>query len=181
MSDYVCHHSMKEPGCAFCEIHSLGARLRAAEERAEKAESLVYVPGLWKCAKCNFTLVQSNLNAFDGTVTARDTPGDKCPNCNMPLWRVTWKQDRNEVYELCEQQIDRARLAEAQAAGMRGVLEREALNYDKRAEEAGAEAKSAEDRAQKHYWTVAAKSHKESAVALRQALSALPKMDKETA
>lgn len=51
----------------------------------------VYVPGQFRCPKCGFVLIQSNLNSCDGTVTARDAPGDKCPNDGAPLWRVTWR------------------------------------------------------------------------------------------
>tara|TARA_R110002126_G_scaffold290704_4_gene448316 strand:- start:16836 stop:17837 length:1002 start_codon:yes stop_codon:yes gene_type:complete len=51
----------------------------------------LYVPGVWRCPKCQFELMQSNLNSRDGTVTARDEAGDKCPNCKTALWRVSWK------------------------------------------------------------------------------------------
>src|SRR5690242_19404375 len=68
----------------------------------ETLERLVYVPGLWRCAKCDFTLVQANLNAGDGSVTARDQPGDKCPNCHSPLWRVTERQAGNDMVDRCE-------------------------------------------------------------------------------
>ena len=78
---------------ARTDIPLLISALDAAIERAEKAEALVYVPGFWKCAKCNFVLQQSNLNAHDGTVTPRDEPGDRCPNCASPLWRVSWKEE----------------------------------------------------------------------------------------
>ena len=37
-------------------------------ERIAELERLVYVPGLWRCAKCEFQLVQANLNT-NGTVT----------------------------------------------------------------------------------------------------------------
>ena len=53
----------------------------------------IHVPGLWRCAKCGLQLLQSNLNSGDGTVTARDQAGDKCPNDDAPLWRVTWKEE----------------------------------------------------------------------------------------
>src|SRR6185312_9883219 len=72
----------------------------------------VYVPGVWRCAKCDFRLIQSNLNASDGTVTARDTPGDKCPNCHSPLWRVTERQERIEAMTLAETGFIRAGKAE---------------------------------------------------------------------
>jgi hypothetical protein len=58
--------------------------------------------------------VQANLNANTGTVTARDEPGDKCPNCNSPLWRVTWKDEAHENLTLGEQQVARAVAAEAE-------------------------------------------------------------------
>lgn len=84
-------------------------RLRAEIARLEP---LVHVPGVWRCAKCDFRLIQSNLNASDGTVTARDTPGDKCPNCHSPLWRVTERQERIEAMELAETGFIRAGNAE---------------------------------------------------------------------
>lgn len=57
------------------------------EAELPRLEGLVYVPGVWRCAKCDFRLIQSNLNANTGTVTARDTPGDKCPNFGMGFTR----------------------------------------------------------------------------------------------
>ncbi|MGJ5163208.1 hypothetical protein [Bradyrhizobium sp. HKCCYLR1051] len=63
----------------------------------------VYIPGVWRCPKCSFSLLQSNLNAADGSVTARDEPGDTCPNCNGPLWRVTWKEHAEDLAIRCEQ------------------------------------------------------------------------------
>jgi hypothetical protein len=64
-----------------------------------------YVPGMWRCPKCKFCLVQSNLNGVDGTVTARDDPGEKCPNCYSPLWRMTWKEHADELAARCEAEI----------------------------------------------------------------------------
>ena len=60
-----------------------------------------FVPGHWRCAKCNFRLITSTLNAADSTVTARDEPGEHCPNDGQPLWRMTWR-------ELATEQADRA-------------------------------------------------------------------------
>jgi hypothetical protein len=61
-----------------------------------------YVQGTWRCAKCKFELVQRTLNVCDGSITGRDTPGDKCPNCNVPLWRVTWKEQACEAMKRLE-------------------------------------------------------------------------------
>lgn len=71
--------------------------LPALLDEVERLQKLVYAPGQWRCPKCEFTLMQSNLNALDGTVTARDEAGDKCPNCNSPLWRVSWKDEAIEA------------------------------------------------------------------------------------
>ena len=90
-------------------------QLDALRARVKELEALVYVPGSWHCPKCKFTLLQSNLNAQDGTVTARDTPGDKCPNCTGPLWRCSWKNDAFEMQERAVEQMDRAKAAEARA------------------------------------------------------------------
>lgn len=86
------------------------------------AEHLIYVPGVWCCAKCQFTLVQSNLNAADGSVTARDEPGDKCPNCDCPLWRVSWQQQAKEMGDRAEQEILRSKaLDEALKTAVRHI------------------------------------------------------------
>ncbi|MCE7797893.1 hypothetical protein LWE61_15185 [Sphingobium sufflavum] len=67
----------------------------------------MHVPGVWRCAKCSFTLYQANLNAQDGTVTARDEAGDNCPNDGAPLWRVTWKDYATEQVAMAEDCINR--------------------------------------------------------------------------
>lgn len=72
------------------------------------AHPMIYVPGTWQCPKCNFVLVQSNLNAADGSVTARDEPGDKCPNCDSPLWRVSWKDQAKEMCGRAMQEFERS-------------------------------------------------------------------------
>lgn len=111
-----------------CVETRIAATLRAlARERDElrtevdRVSKLVYVPGLWRCPKCKFCLHQRNLNARDGTVTARDTPGDKCPNCAGPLWRVTERDAGNEMIDRAEEAFDdkRAAIARAEAAEAR--------------------------------------------------------------
>jgi hypothetical protein len=79
----------------------------------------VFVPGQWRCPKCKFVLSQMNLNASDGAVTARDDAGDNCPNCDKPLWRVTWKDDAMEMAARCEEQMTRAVNAESEIQRLR--------------------------------------------------------------
>lgn len=97
------------------------ARL-AAEARVAELEKLVYVPGLWRCAKCNFILVQSNLNAANGTVTARDDPGDTCPNCDANLWRVSERQERQEMQVAHEKEFEQRIAAEAERDRLREAI-----------------------------------------------------------
>ncbi|MGX1096559.1 hypothetical protein [Amorphus sp. MBR-141] len=110
-------------------LTELGAAMDAApsvEPDADRVEQAaprdIYVPGVWQCPKCVFRLVQSNLNARDGTVTPRDNPGDKCPNCNSSLWRVSWKDEAKEAYQIAENQMTRALEAEAALAEARATI-----------------------------------------------------------
>ncbi|HQT62795.1 hypothetical protein [Acidiphilium sp.] len=128
MSDYMEDYRIYD-GQARAAISAIRPHIAALQARAEAAEKLVYVPGVWQCAKCNFELIQSNLNARDGTVTARDTPGEKCPNCNSPLWRVTERERHHQMYAACERwwqekqdAVTRAKLVEAENARLRDML-----------------------------------------------------------
>lgn len=78
-------------GKAAVEIIAKDRTIAGLQAEVERLEGLVHVPGVWRCAKCEFTLIQSNLNAKDGSITARDKPGDKCPNDGSPLWRVSYR------------------------------------------------------------------------------------------
>jgi len=98
---------------------------KATPEQVAHLESLVYCPGVWRCAKCDFRLIQSNLNANTGTVTARNEPGDKCPNCGGPLWRVSERQERVEAMDMAEQQFMRADAAEKALAAIHAIFDRE--------------------------------------------------------
>ena len=112
-------------------IASLRTQLSAATERADKAEAerddlakKVYVPGLWKCAKCGFQLVQRVLRASDGAVGVRDEAGKHCPNDGAPLWRVTERDAGNEMVDRCGEQADRARQAEGERDAYRALIEK---------------------------------------------------------
>ena len=72
----------------------------------ERISALVYVPGQWRCAKCNFRLSQMNLYVADGSVGPRDDAGDKCPNCHGPLWRVSAMDERNEAFKTANDMFD---------------------------------------------------------------------------
>ena len=101
----------------------LFASHRAQAEQIEALNKKVYQPGVFKCAKCNFQLVQASLNANTGTVSARDAPGAKCPNDGSPMWRVSYQEDNAAAWKWGEEQFDRALAAEAQLAAQAPLVE----------------------------------------------------------
>ncbi|WP_347271190.1 hypothetical protein [Rhizorhabdus histidinilytica] len=94
---------------------------QALAREFKRMRELIYIPGVFQCAKCSFRLVQSNLNAQDGTVTARDVPGEKCPNDGSPMWRVTYRDDVSYSYDRWEEQVNRAVAAEKALEALRGA------------------------------------------------------------
>jgi hypothetical protein len=78
-----------------------------------------HVPGVFRCANCGFQLHQMTLNAHDGTVTARDAPGEKCPNDGSPMWRVTYAEQLAEAHEEWGKQVERAAEAERDRDALR--------------------------------------------------------------
>lgn len=77
---------------------SVTAQLQREIERFEK---LVYVPGLWKCAKCKCTTVCSNIHVDTGGFSANNSP-QQCPNECGPMWRVTERDAGNELIDRWE-------------------------------------------------------------------------------
>lgn len=77
-------------------------------KRIAELEALVYVPGQWRCPKCKFVLMQMKLRASDGAVGVRDEPGEPCPNCQSPLWRVTERDAGNELADRLAEELSRA-------------------------------------------------------------------------
>lgn len=69
----------------------------AAERAKEVDEQRIFIPGRWRCAKCNFSLSTMSLNMGDGTVTMKDVPGEKCPNDGSPMWRVSYREAYEEM------------------------------------------------------------------------------------
>jgi cell division protein FtsB len=106
-------HSVTQYQSAIAARPDEARQLQAAQESElallrkenETLRALVYMPGQWRCPKCEFQLTQSNLNAQDGSITARDDPGDKCPNCSSPLWRVSYREAFKDMMQISERVI----------------------------------------------------------------------------
>lgn len=50
-----------------------------------------FVPGLFKCGKCNCIMSCNTIYMGSGTIGANSEPR-QCPNECGPMWRVTWKE-----------------------------------------------------------------------------------------
>ena len=81
------------------------------------------VPGIVRCAKCQFQLVRSNLNMYDGTVTAGDSKTEPCPNGCGPLWPLTWETWAREGWAEAERlHLENAALSAQPSPGGQGAL-----------------------------------------------------------
>lgn len=80
------------------------------------------VPGVMRCAKCEFQLVRQVLAVNLGEVFAGDRKTEPCPNDCGPLWPVTWKQYAEQAMDAAESMADRAFAAEKEVKQLRGEL-----------------------------------------------------------
>ena len=78
------------------------------------------VPGVMRCAKCEFQLVRQVLAVNLGEVFAGDSKTEPCPNGCGPLWPVTWKQYAEQAMDAAETMADRAFAAEKEVKQLRG-------------------------------------------------------------
>lgn len=72
------------------EIEHLQAQVAALANDAR-----LFVPGVWKCPKCKFSLTRTTLNISNGAVGTthadREEP-ENCPNDGTPMARESWEQ-----------------------------------------------------------------------------------------
>lgn len=92
-------------GCTRNEIEQLCHSWIAAHELQQaqvvgadvaRLMELVYVPGAWRCPKCNLRLIASTLSMGDGGMYANNEP-QECANGCGSMWRVTEREDRQEA------------------------------------------------------------------------------------
>lgn len=98
------------------------AKLLALRAALTAAEKLIYVPGVWKCAKCGCGVVSTNLHAESGKFSANNEP-QQCPNNCGPMWRVTERQAGNDLIDRMEAVVSRAEAAESKVAELEKKLE----------------------------------------------------------
>lgn len=100
----------------FLTLAEENARLRS---ELAQAESKIYVPGFWSCAKCKLILLTSTLSPAG---VLPDNRPQQCPNECGPMWRVTERDQRKEAQALYEQEVERRQQAEAKLAAARREL-----------------------------------------------------------
>ena len=66
---------------------------------------LVYVPGAWRCPKCNLRMIASTLSTGDGGIYANNKP-QECANGCGSMWRVTEREDRQEAQRFAIEQAE---------------------------------------------------------------------------
>lgn len=86
------------------------------------AENLV--PGVMRCAKCEFQLVRTNLYVNSGTTGPGDSKTEPCPNGCGPLWPVTWKQWAEEAQKTAERFFEEAKAERAKLDEMAMLVRR---------------------------------------------------------
>jgi len=86
---------------------------QALAREFKRMQGLIYCPGVLRCAKCDFRLIKTTLTPAGAF--ANEEP-DSCPNCNVPMWRVTWQDEAHEAYRVAESQMERALGAEKKLA-----------------------------------------------------------------
>jgi hypothetical protein len=106
---------MLERSIATGHGDTLGALLGELGGYIERIEKLIYVPGVWKCPKCQCSLVSTFLDAGSGRAAANKEP-QRCPNDCGPMWRVTERDAGNRLIDDMESEVERRREAEARLA-----------------------------------------------------------------
>lgn len=98
------------------------SRIAELEARIADLERLVYVPGMWRCAKCGFIGMHMVMRASDGAVGVKaNDHTEACPNGCGPLWRVSERQAGNEMCDRAEEILARERALQAENAALRRV------------------------------------------------------------
>ena len=96
-------------------ISALRTRNEALTAEKDELAKQVYVPGLWKCAKCKCTVVSTLIDANSGRFAANHEP-QQCPNDCGPMWRVTEREGGNNVADALDRMLERAEAAESTIA-----------------------------------------------------------------
>lgn len=110
------------------DINAVLEHLATVTRERDKLRHKLYRPGVLRCAKCNFRLISSVLNADTGAIYAQETT-EHCPNDGAPMWRVSWEEECRASDKWGDDILARATLAEAQRDEAVGALEQSAARF----------------------------------------------------
>lgn len=68
----------------------------------------LHVPGVLRCARCNYVLTRSKLCPRNGTIGPGTSETEPCPNGCGPLWPMTWEQWAREAVATSERFLEEA-------------------------------------------------------------------------
>jgi hypothetical protein len=75
-----------------------------SEDEINRLKKMVYVPGLWKCPKCNCQIVSNFINTNSGNISANDAH-QKCPNGCGNMWKVSALDEYNKIIDDWEKKL----------------------------------------------------------------------------
>jgi len=90
------------------------AKAKVAAERKANLEMQLYVPGAFRCAKCDFQQTSLSADACTGIVHPNRSASGPCPNCNVPMWPITWEEDAKNAWHYLNEEMKRTRQLEQQ-------------------------------------------------------------------
>ncbi len=94
----------------FSDINGpdLRADLKMAAAALRDLDKLAFVPGLWRCAKCECQVISNTLHAGTGNISANNEP-QSCPNNCGPMWRVSERDAGNRLIDNADKERERVR------------------------------------------------------------------------
>ena len=75
--------------------------IAAYYSKKEEVDKLKYVPGMLRCAKCKCVVYSRTIYMKSQTIGANNKP-QECPNDCGPMWKVTYKDDREDLISSME-------------------------------------------------------------------------------
>lgn len=97
--------------------------LKKLEEVKAERDKFKYVPGVMRCAKCEFQCIKSVINMSTGSITAGNSDPEKCPNGCGPLWRMSWEDFSRDHAQAAEKYVKELRSCEAERDALRARIE----------------------------------------------------------
>lgn len=117
-SDHLGGPSQPSKGEEMAAGHGMGTTSPLAKPAEPGApDSLIYVPGHFRCTECGFVLSKQTIHAPSGQIgiTADNLITEPCPNDGTMMVKVTWREHSEGLDEMLTKEIQE-RVAREEAA-----------------------------------------------------------------